>query len=94
MQCRTCGTEIADKALVCYKCGAATTEPKIKAPSGDRARSSASLVASVIALVILGLLAVYLTRTMTVGSSSLSWVIVVFAIIVVALRGFARRIRR
>jgi hypothetical protein len=28
MQCRTCGTEIADKALICYKCGTATTEAK------------------------------------------------------------------
>jgi hypothetical protein len=27
MQCRTCGTEIADKAIVCYKCGAGTTDP-------------------------------------------------------------------
>ena len=28
MQCRKCGTEIADKALICYKCGTATTEAK------------------------------------------------------------------
>jgi hypothetical protein len=27
MQCRSCGTEIADKAIVCYKCGAGTTDP-------------------------------------------------------------------
>jgi hypothetical protein len=27
MQCRNCGTEIADKAIVCYRCGAATTDP-------------------------------------------------------------------
>jgi hypothetical protein len=27
MQCRSCGTEIADKALICFRCGAATTEP-------------------------------------------------------------------
>jgi len=28
MKCRNCGTEIADKALICYKCGTATTEAK------------------------------------------------------------------
>ena len=28
MQCRNCGTEIADKALICYRCGTATTEAK------------------------------------------------------------------
>ena len=27
MQCRSCGTEIADKAIVCYRCGAATSDP-------------------------------------------------------------------
>jgi hypothetical protein len=27
MQCRSCGTEIADKAIICYKCGAGTTDP-------------------------------------------------------------------
>ena len=27
MVCRQCGTEIADKALICYRCGTATTEP-------------------------------------------------------------------
>jgi ribosomal protein S27E len=27
MTCRKCGTEIAAKAIICYKCGTATTEP-------------------------------------------------------------------
>jgi zinc-ribbon domain len=27
MQCRNCGTEIADKAIVCYRCGTPTTDP-------------------------------------------------------------------
>jgi hypothetical protein len=27
MHCRNCGTEIADKAIVCYRCGTATTDP-------------------------------------------------------------------
>ena len=30
MQCRNCGIEIADKALICYRCGTATTEAKFK----------------------------------------------------------------
>jgi uncharacterized membrane protein YvbJ len=34
MICRTCGTEIADKAIVCYRCGAATTDPVRQAPPG------------------------------------------------------------
>ena len=30
MQCRNCGIEIADQALICYRCGTATTEAKFK----------------------------------------------------------------
>jgi hypothetical protein len=26
MQCRACGTEIADKALICFRCGASVQE--------------------------------------------------------------------
>jgi hypothetical protein len=34
MICRSCGTDIADKALVCYRCGAATTDPVRKPAPG------------------------------------------------------------
>lgn len=27
MVCRQCGTEIADQAIICFKCGAATASP-------------------------------------------------------------------
>jgi uncharacterized membrane protein YvbJ len=33
MICKYCGTEIAEKALICYRCGHATTEPRIKPPA-------------------------------------------------------------
>jgi len=33
MICKTCGTEIADKAIVCYRCGAATAEPRRHPPA-------------------------------------------------------------
>jgi zinc-ribbon domain len=36
MICRNCGTEIADKALICYRCGTATTEPRIQPPASYR----------------------------------------------------------
>lgn len=29
MRCQHCDTEIADKALICYRCGRATTEPRV-----------------------------------------------------------------
>ena len=33
MICRNCGTEIAEKALICYRCGKATSDPRIKPPA-------------------------------------------------------------
>ena len=33
MQCRYCSTEIADNALICYRCGKATTDPRVKPPA-------------------------------------------------------------
>ena len=30
MKCRECGTEIADKALICFRCGASVTEAVYK----------------------------------------------------------------
>jgi hypothetical protein len=33
MQCRNCKTQIADNALICYRCGRATSDPKVKPPS-------------------------------------------------------------
>jgi hypothetical protein len=35
MICKYCQTEIADKALICYRCGNATTEPRIKPPAQE-----------------------------------------------------------
>ncbi len=32
MTCTACGTDIADKALICYRCGKATREPRVTPP--------------------------------------------------------------
>jgi uncharacterized membrane protein YvbJ len=62
MQCRNCGAEIADKALICYRCGTATTEARYQpAPSGRRRSSSATLRTIILVMVILAAaLAAYL----------------------------------
>jgi hypothetical protein len=36
MKCRVCGTEIAANALICYRCGTATAEPRIPPPATRR----------------------------------------------------------
>ena len=49
MQCRNCGIEIADKALICYRCGTATTEAKYKPVPIKARRMPASLWAALTA---------------------------------------------
>jgi hypothetical protein len=62
MQCRKCGIEIAEKALICYRCGTATTEAKYQpAPlPGKGASSSRTLVLTVIVIAVLVMLALYM----------------------------------
>jgi hypothetical protein len=51
MQCRSCGTEIADKAIVCYRCGAATTDPvRSPLPVKRRGPGGPPLAAAVVPL--------------------------------------------
>jgi hypothetical protein len=59
MICRTCGTEIADKALICYRCGTATTEAKYAPASVGPRRSRPSLVWIVLVVLMLLIAAVY-----------------------------------
>jgi uncharacterized membrane protein YvbJ len=52
MQCKQCGTEIADKAIVCFRCGAATTDPVRRAvPVRPRRRRLPSTLAAVVLLI-------------------------------------------
>jgi hypothetical protein len=96
MRCRDCGTEIADKALVCYKCGAATTEPTFKPPAAKANASWLALFVSALALALLVILAIYLGRVQPGGGTTgpLSWIIVGVAVAVVILRAIGRRVGR
>jgi hypothetical protein len=58
--CRKCGIEIADKALICYRCGTAVTEAKFKPAAPKRRSSSFVLVGSILAIAILVIVALYL----------------------------------
>ena len=60
MICAQCSTEIADRALICYRCGHATTEPRVKPPAsgpllGAPRRRRAPILAIVLALILLAL---------------------------------------
>ena len=58
MICRNCKTEIADNALICYRCGRATTDPKVKPPTEGsifehRRRSRWPMVIAIVIVAIL-----------------------------------------
>jgi uncharacterized membrane protein YvbJ len=92
MQCRSCGTEIADKALICYKCGTATTEAKYQPAASPRASSRSGLLPTVIALAILVVAALYVERVSSVGSQQwVTYVAIVAAVLIVGIRAYARR---
>jgi uncharacterized membrane protein YvbJ len=65
MICKYCGTEIADKALICYRCGHATTEPRIKPPAEgplfERPRRS-RIPILIVVLILIALVAAWLLR--------------------------------
>jgi hypothetical protein len=64
MKCRSCGAEIAANALICYKCGTATAEPRIAPPASRPRRSRVSLVG----LLLLGLALAAVAREVACGS--------------------------
>jgi hypothetical protein len=64
MKCRSCGTEIADNALICYKCGTATREAKIKPPAARRRMSRGTIAG----LIVLGLALAGVIREVACGS--------------------------
>jgi hypothetical protein len=63
MTCKHCGARIADKALICYKCGNATTEPRIKPPDDvslfERPRRSRTPLVAIVILILLALIAAW-----------------------------------
>ena len=94
MQCRKCGAEIADKALICYRCGTATTEARYQPAALPRSSSRSGLIATVIALVLIVVLFVVVGRVATGDTSSYVRVAAVaLAVAIVALRAYARRRR-
>jgi protein-S-isoprenylcysteine O-methyltransferase Ste14 len=92
MVCSNCGTEIADKALICYRCGQATFEAK-RAPAKPPAKGRQIIL--VVAMIILILSALFLGQVQT--NTVPEWVrytVIVLAIVVLAYRMLVRRRRR
>ena len=63
MTCRTCGTDIADKALICYRCGTATSQAKFQPYVAPTGRAGSTLIYAVIAVAVLVLVAWFLLHS-------------------------------
>ena len=92
MQCRSCGTEIADKAIVCFRCGAPTTDAVRKPAAIGRSRTP--IVAFVVAAVLL-LLALYVGYASEMAADPERWQaisgVLAGAAVMVAILGVLRR---
>ena len=95
MRCQTCGTEIADKALICYRCGTATTAPRIAPPRPQRERGPLPLIAALIAIVVAAVFAVPLLPSDQTRTAAWAVAVLVAALAVWRLRPVSRgRLRR
>ena len=59
MTCRSCGTTIADKAIVCYRCGTATADPVRKPVEIRRRRGGVVPIVILVLLALAGLILGY-----------------------------------
>jgi MYXO-CTERM domain-containing protein len=87
MTCKNCGTEIADKALICFRCGTATSEPVHRPPDPARTSSSRRLVPLALAVLFLLVAGIFVTRG--VGgepTSPMVWAMLAAAGVLLALR--------
>jgi hypothetical protein len=93
MICKSCGTEIADKALICYRCGAPTSGPIAPVRRAPR-RSAFDTVLTVIALLLLVAAALFLGFAGRANfPPAVAYAVAAAAAVVVILRLVRRRIR-
>jgi len=89
MICRQCGTEIADKALVCYRCGRATSELQVRPGPAPTERSRIPAIA---ALLVLVLGALFMSQAAAGEAPRLvSWVVAGLAAIVLVWQVWRKR---
>jgi hypothetical protein len=89
VRCKTCGTEIADKALVCYRCGTATAETAPR-PASRRRRGLAIPAVGGLAIVVIG--ALYMAMAARGDTPPLvNWLMLGLAGVIVVWRFWAAR---
>ncbi len=87
VNCKHCGTEIAAKALICYRCGRSTADEVPRASTPSRRAGRRADWIKILAALILAVSALYMGQT-TFGQvpRELSWTLAGLAAIVLAWR--------
>ena len=89
MTCTNCGTEIAERAIVCYRCGQSTVQAKRK-PAALPSRSRSIVVT--LAFVVLMLAALFLGQAGThTLPPEVSWTVTAAAAVILVWRVAIRR---
>jgi hypothetical protein len=89
MTCKNCGTEIAERAIVCYRCGQPTNEARL-APAAIPSRSRSLFVT--LAFVLLFLAALFLGQAGThTLPPEVSWPATALAAVILVWRVVIRR---
>ena len=91
MLCKHCGTEIADKAIICFRCGAGTTDP-VRQPASIPRRGNPLLGFVVVAVLLL--LALYLGQASRTAATPGVYQWIAGILVGVALVLFVARIMR
>jgi len=90
MICKQCGTEIADKALICYRCGTATSTPVRATP--PRRRSPATPWLAALTLVVLLFAALFMGQASALRiPPGASYAIAAAAAVILVWRVWSRR---
>jgi lipopolysaccharide export LptBFGC system permease protein LptF len=90
--CQHCGTEISDRAIVCFRCGQSTSAPPSGRPAPARRAAGQPLWLAVTALLVLVAGGFYMARAAS-GQlpASVSYVVAALAAVVLAWRILKRR---
>jgi hypothetical protein len=90
--CQHCGTEISDKAIVCFRCGHSTSAPPGGLPASRRRATAQPLWLTVTALLVLVAGGLYMARAAS-GQlpASVSYTVAALAAVVLVWRILRRR---
>ena len=91
MTCKHCGTEISDKAIICFKCGQSTADPAVGSPA-RASGASRSLIVPLAGLVVLVVAGLFMARA-AAGQvpPAMSYTIAALAAVVLVWRLARRR---